>query len=380
MDNSSTVAVVRTDRRRGGVAEALALIVHDLVGRIQDDRNPVIIPTLDNPARADCCTHRDTLSATVDALLGAGASSITIAGRGGGRHVGHDDFTRLGFRQELWNRPVRFVDIDDGGETYGTVRWISPRGLPRSLRLPSSVFASRCRVVLGTARTHDVFRVGLGLANLTSIVHRDDQGLLGLSRHAGELPPPWLDLANGMIRSWRGAVRSAWLGMRTIAGGMRLTGPERRRLEAVERATSCLVALAAFALPRISLIDAFHASEGEGPRHGRRVPLRTIIAGTDAVAVDAVAAAVLGFEPVEIAYLRLAQATGLGKADLSAITIVGDPIARPRRLRRHSADRLLRLAGAGSAHPALPHPHFGPSVVNRPTPSATARQSDAHRL
>ena len=117
----------------------------------------------------------------------------------------------------------------------------------------------------------------------------------------------------------------------------------------MERATSCLVALAAFAMPKVSLIDGFNATEGEGPRHGRRVPLGTIIAGTDAVAVDAVAAAIMGFEPMEIAYLRLAQATGLGTADLPAITIVGDPISRPRRFRRHPADPLLRLAGAGSS-------------------------------
>jgi uncharacterized protein (DUF362 family) len=381
MDNTSTVAVVRTDRRRGGVAEALALIAGDLARRVQDDPSPVLIPNLDNPGRVDCCTHRDTLSATADALLAAGASSITIAGRAGGRQGHHrDHFARLGYRQELWSRPARLVDIDDAAETFSPTRWISVSGEPRSLRLPSSVAASRCRVVLGQAKTHDVFRLGLGLANLACMVHRDDLALLGLGHHAGKTRSPWIDAVEGIGQSCRGATLSAWLAMRTIAGGMRLTGPERRRLVAVERATSCLVALAAFAMPRISLIDAFCATEGEGPRHGRRARLGTIIAGTDAIAVDAVAAAVLGFEPMEIAYLRLAHATGLGKADFAAITIVGDPIRRPRRFRRHSADPLLRLAGAGSTHPSLPHPHFASTVGSRPGQTASPRQIDAHWL
>jgi uncharacterized protein (DUF362 family) len=141
---------------------------------------------------------------------------------------------------------------------------------------------------------------------------------------------------------------------------MRLTGPERHRLELVQRATRCLVALTAVAMPSITLIDGFEAVEGEGPRHGRRVRLGTVIAGADAVAVDAVAAAVMGYEPMDIAYLRLAHATGLGTADLSAITILGDTLVRPRRFRRHSKDPLLRLAAAATAKPsAAPRPHYG---------------------
>jgi uncharacterized protein (DUF362 family) len=142
---------------------------------------------------------------------------------------------------------------------------------------------------------------------------------------------------------------------------MRLTRPDRRRLESVEQATHALVALAGGMIPKISLIDGFEATEGEGPRHGRRVPLGTVIAGTDAVAVDAVAASIMGYEPLDIAYLRLAQISGLGTADLSAITIVGDAVAPSRRrFRRHSRDQLLRLAGAVGAKPgSTPRPHYG---------------------
>jgi hypothetical protein len=77
----------------------------------------------------------------------------------------------------------------------------------------------------------------------------------------------------------------------------------------------------------------------------------------------------MGIPPMEVSYLRHAHAMGVGTADLSAITIVGDPISgKPRRIRRHSSDPLLRLAGSLPAPAAsLPRPHFGMS---------TSRQSD----
>ena len=319
MDNPIKVAVVRTDRRRGGVAEALALIADDLRPRVQNDLHPVVIPNLDNPRRPWTCTHRDTLSAAADALLDAGASSITVVGEPGqrGRNPG-DPVDRLGYRAELWNRPARFHEIegDAGDEPWSTIPWVGMSGEARTLRVPAWVAASRCRVALGVAKTHDVFRVGLGLANLAGVLHHDDRILPGRGRGVCGSLLPGRGWAAGLLESWRGSLLRAWLAMRTISGGMRLTGPERRRLEAVERATDGLITLAAFLMPTVSLIDGFVAAEGEGPRHGRRAPLGTIIAGTDAVAVDAVAAAAMGFEPLEIAYLRLAQAMGLGTADL----------------------------------------------------------------
>jgi hypothetical protein len=92
------------------------------------------------------------------------------------------------------------------------------------------------------------------------------------------------------------------------------------------------------------------------------VKLGVVVAGTDAIAVDAVAAAVMGFEPRRIGFLALAHEAGLGVADLDAITILGDPIARVRRrFVPHSNDALQRhwdrvpIAGAA----ALRGPHFG---------------------
>ena len=368
MDNTNKVAVVRSDRRRGAVAEAFALIADDVHRHVEADSSPVIIPNFDYPARPWTCTHRDTLSAATDAILGAGASSITIAGGTGRRgRPARDAFDRLGYRAELWNRPATFLNLDSDAEhgagPWTTFRWIGSRGEPVSLRICPRVAAAGCRVSLGVARTHGLYRVGLGLTDLPGVSHSDDgYGYLpGQERcdHGSLLRLPFT--AVPVLETWRGWLVRAWLGLRTISGGMRLTPSERRRLEWVGQATSCLVALAALMKPRISLIDGFEAMEGEGPRHGRRRALGTVVAGTDPVAVDAVAASIMGFEPREIAYLRQAEINGLGTADLAAITIVGDPIsASRRRLRRHSADPLLRLVSSSAAKGSgTPGPHFG---------------------
>jgi uncharacterized protein (DUF362 family) len=164
-----------------------------------------------------------------------------------------------------------------------------------------------------------------------------------------------------MIESWRGWLVRGWLSVRSLDGGMMLTRAERRRLERIEQSTDLLAALAASALPTISVVDGFLGMHGEGPRLGKRIRLGTVIAGTDPVAVDAVAAAIMGFDPLDVAYLRRAQSAGLGVADLAAITIVGEPWSQVRRkCRRHASDRLLRLVSGPDAGLAadVPRPHF----------------------
>jgi uncharacterized protein (DUF362 family) len=364
MDSAIKVAVVRSDRRRGAVAEALALLSDDLRRRLAVDPNPVILPNLDTPSKPWACTHRDTISATADAVLGAGAASIAIAGSAQPMQPRTPDpRVILGYHSELWGREATFPDLADTPDFWSTIRWIGGRGGPVSIRVPAHIAASRCLISLGVARTHGVFRVGLGLTNLTSVVPREDRGTVGWRSDPSIAFLPVVASLLGMVQPWRGWLVRAWLSVRSVAGGMRPTRRERVMLDQVERATDRLIELAALLLPRFSLIDGFSGMQGEGPRYGGRVPLGTVIAGNDAVAVDAVAASLMGFEPMEIGYLRQAQAMGLGMADLSAITVVGDPMSQlRRRFRRHASDRLLRLArspGATVRQGRSPRPHFG---------------------
>jgi len=52
-----------------------------------------------------------------------------------------------------------------------------------------------------------------------------------------------------------------------------------------------------------------------------------ILASGDQVAIDAIAAKMMGFDPLSIDYIRLAQDQGLGVGDPREIEIVGDDVS-----------------------------------------------------
>ena len=76
-----------------------------------------------------------------------------------------------------------------------------------------------------------------------------------------------------------------------------------------------------------SVTDGTFAGSGAGPRamdwHAKNV----ILAGADQVAVDAVSASMMGFDPMSIEFIRLAHEEGLGCGDISKIDVRGENIS-----------------------------------------------------
>ena len=72
------------------------------------------------------------------------------------------------------------------------------------------------------------------------------------------------------------------------------------------------------------LTDGTTAGDGPGPRTMTPVAKNVLLASADSVAIDAVAAKTMGFEPMDHAFLRLAHERGLGVARLEEIDLVGD--------------------------------------------------------
>jgi len=79
------------------------------------------------------------------------------------------------------------------------------------------------------------------------------------------------------------------------------------------------------------VIDASSAMEGNGPSDGKLVQMNLIIAGTNPVATDMAAAAVMGFEPSEIPAFAWANKAGLKPTSVEDIEIRGEAIASVRR-------------------------------------------------
>jgi uncharacterized protein (DUF362 family) len=73
-----------------------------------------------------------------------------------------------------------------------------------------------------------------------------------------------------------------------------------------------------------AVMDGTFAGDGPGPRCMMPHVKNVILASADQVAIDATAARLMGFDPLQIKFLRLAHDAGLGCADPREIEIVGD--------------------------------------------------------
>lgn len=76
--------------------------------------------------------------------------------------------------------------------------------------------------------------------------------------------------------------------------------------------------------PRFAVMDATVCLEGNGPKSGIPKVADRVLASGDLVAIDAVAAKVMGFDPRAIGHLAECVAAGLGVSDLARIAVVGD--------------------------------------------------------
>ena len=368
MGETVKVALVRDDNRRDAVRKALALIADDLAGRVGPE--VLVKPNLVSHKAQLPSTHADTLGATLDAVFAAGAGRVTVAEGASDASAGFD---RFGFRREAKGRPVRFFDINRDETEWEPLKLTAVDGRSLFARVSRTVTGSTCRVSVALAKTHVTSMVTLSLKNMLSSLHPDDRMMMHGHAGGGNGYTGWRRLAVEFLKQDHLAVnaatrlmgrvrnaRNAWRWSRCEGDPFHaLTKAELGYLRTVEAMNQNLAALARKTRPHVSVVDGFLGMHREGPRHGTPIRLGTVIAGTDPVAVDAVAASVMGFDPRQIGYLVYAHEAGIGLADLDRISVVGDPIARVRRRfvphSNHAVQRHWhRLSASG-----VRGPHFG---------------------
>ena len=76
-----------------------------------------------------------------------------------------------------------------------------------------------------------------------------------------------------------------------------------------------------------TVMDGTVCGDGAGPRTMIPKVKNLILAGGDSVAIDAVSARIMGFEPLEIPYIRMCHEMGLGVGRIEEIDIVGEDIS-----------------------------------------------------
>lgn len=372
------VAVVRASSRRVAVTEALALLSEDVRRVVPDGGTVLIKPNLVSHKVQLPSTHADTLSAALGAVFSAGARDVVVAEGASDATAG---FRRFGFHQVAEGRPVRFVDLNREETEWHPLELLGVDGSTRTARVSRTIHDATCRVSLALAKTHVTSIVTLSLKNMLSSIHPQDRVMMHGFPGGGNGYQGWkrlvveflkgdnalvraLTRSQGLVNRWR---NRRWESRFRDSDPFRaLSEKDLNYLRSVVTISRNLVRLGEAVRPHLSVVDGFVGMHGEGPRHGSPIRLRTVIAGTDPVAVDAVSAAVMGFDPMEIGHIALADAAGLGVGDLDRITVVGDPVDVVRqRCTPHSNIRVQRqwrrlMPGQ------VPTPHFARTLSEAP--------------
>ena len=109
------------------------------------------------------------------------------------------------------------------------------------------------------------------------------------------------------------------MGMKNWLGA---TGGARNQLH--QGLDQAMVDLAAFFKPQLTVLDAYRILIRNGPQGGRVSDtelVKTVVAGTDPVAVDSLGASLFKVAPRELPYLGLARERGLGEFELEKVRL-----------------------------------------------------------
>lgn len=95
----------------------------------------------------------------------------------------------------------------------------------------------------------------------------------------------------------------------------------------------------------LTIIDGIIGMEGQGPHAGSPIEMNLILAGQDTVAVDAVTATIMGFQPMEIPAVRCAGVEGQGELDLEKIEVVGEKVENVMKHFKRPNDNPMGMYG-----------------------------------
>ncbi len=122
------------------------------------------------------------------------------------------------------------------------------------------------------------------------------------------------------LTKFTGAVKNL---LGTLPGGQKTIA--HRLGSDAEKFAEVLVDIYSFLKPKLAVMDGVVGLGGLW-RESDKVKPGLIIAGRDAVAVDAVASRIVGFNPADIPTLRIAAERNLGIIDLNCIEMLGVPL------------------------------------------------------
>ncbi len=227
------------------------------------------------PNDSGIVTSRAVIFAVIEYFLAAGAGKLIL---GDSPIIGvksREAFARAGIVPA--DMPAGAVLLDLDGEK--PVKMKIPKGrLINELKVCAQVMKADYIVSLPVMKTHMHTVVSLGIKNMKGCLYRKEKVKLHKLEAGKGMKDKTLDVA---IADMASALR-----------------------------------------PDLTIVDGTVGMEGFGPSSGETVKPGLLVAGTEPVAVDAVTARLMGFDPREIPSLRLCCERGLGEIDENKIEVI----------------------------------------------------------
>jgi uncharacterized protein (DUF362 family) len=299
------VALCRASERASNLRQAIEMVIDQLDWPAY--QRVLIKPNLAATVNPCAITHPEALKTVLQAVRQRYGGDLVVA-EGSAEESTLSAAIALGYDKVIAHYGARLLDLN--ADQVDTAKIYNAQGRSLAVRLARSVVQSDCRISLAVPKTHDTVLVTLGIKNMImgSLVNRRQVG--GDGRLA--LRERLVQIMRGHGKSWRSDKQAMHQGISMI--------------------NLNLATLADLVWPRLSILDGFVAMEGNGPKRGTAVPWGIAMAGIDPLAVDSLAAELMGFPPHEVGYLHYCAKRGLGCIERSEMEIMGN--VKPDKVKR----------------------------------------------
>ena len=244
-------------------------------------------------------SHIDAVRAALDSL------DIACVAEGSG--VGTDElYSMLGYRRLAQEHGVELVNLNRTDEWSGIVDFELIDG--RKVKVRVSDYAKRYDIIsLALPKTHDHAIVTLTLKNMLGFVHPEDRGLV----HGYSAP-----FGKAMRVSLLRKIASYLSRYKRLSKLYSSTEVEEARyVLGAKVVNKNIAALLKLVTPQLGIIDGFVGMQGDGPVGGEPLEWNIAIAG-DPLECDVYCAHRMGFDPVNVGYLRHLKAPRVEKVKL----------------------------------------------------------------
>lgn len=201
-------------------------------------------------------THPMLVNAALEAFRAMGAADVRIAEGPGHRRVTLDLAEAAGYFSNIPKFEEHFIDLNV--DDVKLVTWPKPFSRLESVYLPNTALGCDLLVSIPKMKTHHWVGATLSMKNFFGVVP-------------------------GAVYGWPKNVLH-WAGI-----------------------SECIADLHASFPHHFAIVDGIIGMDGNGPIQGNPKLAGVLVAGSDLVAVDATCCRIMGIDPAQIHYLRLAQ-------------------------------------------------------------------------